>query len=89
MNSKKIALGAVALMLAFAVVGCAKFVEPYKDAPRSGTTNEAPADTVTMPDGFSNAATKCDHGNRVYVAYHGDKPYASIAVVANDPTCAR
>jgi hypothetical protein len=67
--------------------GCAKLTEPFKDAPRTSVTNDQPADTVTMPDGFSNLATKCDHGNRVYVAYHGDNKYASIFVVAQDPTC--
>lgn len=66
---------------------CDKFVEPFKDAPRSGVDNARPADVVQMPDGFSNAATKCDHGNRVYVAYHGDRAYASIFVVPQDPTC--
>lgn len=68
---------------------CDKATEPLKDANRSGVTNNAPADTVTMPDGFSNVATKCDHGNRVYVAFHGDSPYASIFVVPQDPTCAK
>ncbi|TDD95823.1 hypothetical protein [Actinomadura rubrisoli] len=67
--------------------GCSKYMEPFKDAPRSGVDNGAPADLIRMPDGFSNAATKCDHGNRVYVAYHGDSAYAAIAVVPADPTC--
>lgn len=40
-----------------------------------------------MSDGFSNLGTKCDHGNRVYVVYHGDNPYGSVAVVPADPTC--
>ncbi|MFI5814909.1 hypothetical protein ACIA7S_28620 [Streptomyces sp. NPDC051643] len=82
------AAAAVAALLALST-GCAKFVEPYKDAPRSGHDNGAPADLVRMPDGFSNVATKCDHGNRLYTAYHGDKGYASIAVVRDDPTCAK
>lgn len=64
-----------------------KYTEPFKDAPRTGVTNNDPADTITMPDGFSNAATKCDHGNRVYVLYHNDSAYGSIAVVPNDPSC--
>lgn len=64
-----------------------KATEPFKDAPRSGVVNDDPADTVTMPDGFNNVATKCDHGNRVYVTYHADSPYGSVAVVPNDPTC--
>jgi len=80
-----LAIGAVVALPA--ACGGNKFTEPFKDAPRSSVTNNNPADTVTMPDGFSNLATKCDHGNRVYVAYHGDSAYASIYVVANDPTC--
>jgi hypothetical protein len=70
--------------------GCgAKYTEPFKDAPRSGVVNNEAADLITMPDGFSNAATKCDHKNRIYVVYHGDNPYGTIFVVPNDPTCAR
>lgn len=61
--------------------------EPWRDAP-TGERNSKPADIIEMPDGFSNAATKCDHGNRVYIAYKGDKNRAAIAVVANDSTCA-
>lgn len=64
-----------------------KSLEPFHDAPR-GVTNDEPADIVTMPDGFSNVATKCDHGNRVYVVFHGDGTYGSISVVPDDPTCA-
>jgi hypothetical protein len=82
---KVLVLGSLALMLS--VSGCAKFTEPFKDAPRSNVTNSDPADTITFPDGFSNAATKCDHSNRLYVLYHGDNPYGSIAVVPNDPSC--
>lgn len=69
--------------------GCAsdKHTQPYQDAPRTGNKNEVAADIVTNPDGFSNVATKCDHGNRLYVIYHGDAGYGSIAVVANDVTC--
>lgn len=78
-------VGITILILTACSVG--KTTEPFKDAPRSGTSNTEPADTITMPDGFSNVATKCDHGNRVYVAFHGDSPYAAIAVVPNDPTC--
>lgn len=78
---------AVGLMLMFAVIsGCDKIAEPYKDAER-GASNTGAADTVTFPDGFSNVATKCDHGNRIYVAFKGDANRAAIAVVANDPTC--
>jgi len=65
----------------------AKAKEPFNDAPRSGTENTESADIIVMPDGFSNAATKCDHGNRLYVLFHSDSPYGAIAVVPNDPTC--
>jgi len=80
---------AVAAAAALALLsGCGgNFSEPFKDAPRSGEDNGAPADLIRFPDGFSNAASKCDHGNRIYSAYHGDSPYASIDVVPNDPTC--
>ncbi|WAZ20227.1 hypothetical protein STRCI_001328 [Streptomyces cinnabarinus] len=84
------AVTAVIAAVTLAVLaGCsAKGTEPFKDAPRSGKDNGTAADLIRFPDGFSNAATKCDHGNRLYSAYHGDSPYAAIAVVANDPTCA-
>lgn len=75
-------------IIVFAVGGCsAKDLETGKDAPRSDVVNRTPADRITMPDGFSNVATKCDHGNRIYVAFHYDNPYAAIAAVAGDPTC--
>jgi len=84
---RRIIAAAVTLAVGSAA-GCgAKANEPFKDAPRTGTTNSTPADTITMPDGFSNVGTKCDHGNRIYVVYHGDSAYASIAVVPADPTC--
>ena len=83
---KSVAGLVLAVVACTGLSSCAKMTEPFKDAPR-GETNSGPADTITFPDGFSNGATKCDHGNRLYVAYHGDSPYASIAVVPNDPTC--
>lgn len=84
---KKFTIALVAV-LSLAVGGCgAKQVEPYKDAPRSSNDNGAPADIVRMPDGFSNVADKCDHGNRVYVIFKGDNTYGALAVVPNDPTC--
>jgi hypothetical protein len=76
------------IILALSLTGCtAKSTEPFKDAPRSKNDNGAPADLVRMPDGFGNAGTKCDHGNRVYTLFHGDSPYGAIAVVPQDPTC--
>jgi hypothetical protein len=82
---------AVALAALFAVVGlsassCEKAEEPFKDAKR-GETNNSPADTITMPDGFNNVASKCDGPNRVYVVFHSDAAYGSVAVVPNDPRC--
>lgn len=71
------------------LVGCGaagKYTEPFNDS-RRGNTNEAPADVITFPDGFNNASTKCDHGNRVYVIYHNDGAYGGVAVVPQDPTC--
>jgi hypothetical protein len=85
---KIIAVSALAL-IGLSVGGCSKFTEPFKDAPRSGVDNGQPADLIRMPDGFSNAATKCDHGNRIYIGYHGDSAYAAIAVVPADPSCNR
>jgi nitrous oxide reductase accessory protein NosL len=73
-----LALALVTVLLA----GCEKAVEPFRDAPR-GATNTSPADLITMPDGFSNVAAKCDGPNRVYVVFHGD----SAAVAPNDPRC--
>jgi len=77
---------AIAGIFSLSACGIGKAVEPFKDAP-VGVQNNGSADGVSMPDGFSNVSTKCDHGNRIYVAYHGDNTYAAIAVVAGDPTC--
>lgn len=77
---------ALAVVALGALTGCDKFTEPFRDAPR-GSTNSAPADVLTFPDGFSNATTKCDHGNRVYVLYHGSGSFGAVAVVPSDPTC--
>jgi hypothetical protein len=89
--TKRLTAAAVVLgVLILGTAGCSmdKYTEPFKDAPR-GTTNNGPADIGTMPDGFSNWATKCDGPNRVYVVYHGDSTYGSISVVPNDPRCSR
>lgn len=79
----------IAVALAFSLLGLAgcKATEPYQDAP-VGDRNSTSADVIEMPDGFSNGATKCDHGNRVYVLFHNDGNYGAIAVVPADPTCA-
>lgn len=85
---KKIVLIAAVpvLMLGLSACDTSKYSEQFKDAPR-GATNEGAADTLTFPDGFSNAASKCDHGNRVYVLFHENGAYGAIAVVPQDPTC--
>lgn len=70
------------------LAGCSdKTNEPYNDANRAAS-NQEPADTGSMPDGFSNYSTKCDHGNRVYVVFHSDSAYGAIAVVPADKSCA-
>ena len=74
------------LLVSLSACGLGKATEPFKDADR-GKTNTGTADTLTMPDGFSNVATKCDHGNRIYVAFKGNHAYASIAVVPNADDC--
>ena len=71
-----------------ALVGCSdKALEPFNDAPRSGVVNKDAADVIAMPDGFSNLATKCDHGNRIYVLFKSNSAYGAVAIVPNDPTC--
>lgn len=64
-----------------------KAAQPYQDA-KVSDVNDTPASQGTMPDGFSNFASKCDHGNRVYVLYHANSAYGALTVVPNDPTCA-
>jgi hypothetical protein len=83
---KKVAVLLAAVALAVTLTGCGKAMEPYNDAP-VGTQNTGKADVINFPDGFSNVSTKCDHGNRVYVAFHADSAYAAIAVVPQDPSC--
>lgn len=81
----KIVPAAAALVLL--LTGCqSKLTEPYNDAPRA-SLNDKPADVLSFPDGFNNVAAKCDGPNRVYVVFHKDSPYGSVAVVANDPRC--
>lgn len=83
---KRVFITTAAIAAMVSLSACGKMLEPYQDAER-GVSNSAPADTLNFPDGFSNAATKCDNGNRVYVLYHGDAAYGSIAVVPQDPSC--
>ena len=80
-RAKSTVLGALLGLLAIAALlgGCSKTLEPFQDAPRAAT-NTSPADVITMPDGFSNIAAKCDGPNRVYVVFHGDSAYGTVAV---------
>lgn len=68
------------------LTGCSKIVEPFNDAPIE-RKDDSPAVVLSMPDGFSNIAVKCEGPNRVYTIYHGDSPYGAIAVAPNDPRC--
>lgn len=81
-------LAGIALIGVTALTSCGigKATEPFNDAGVS-SQNTSKATTGNMPDGFSNWASKCDHGNRVYSAFKGDAAYGSIAVVPKDPTC--
>lgn len=82
----KIVVSALVVIAIFS--GCSeKAREPFHDGPRSEVVNDDESDVLEFPDGFSNVATKCDHGNRVYVVYRGDANRAAIAVAPNDPTC--
>ena len=80
------ALIALAVVAALVVAGCAKITEPFNDAPVSHQIG-GPAEVGSMPDGFNNVATKCDHGNRLYISYHGDGSYGFGFAVPRDPTC--
>ena len=80
--------GAVLALGVVMLSGCgfSKIVEPYNDAPVSGQIHGS-AEVGSMPDGFNNFAEKCDnHGNRVFVIFHGDKGYGSVFAM-KDPTC--
>ncbi|WP_372672577.1 hypothetical protein [Amycolatopsis kentuckyensis] len=88
MNRRAAALLLVPVLL-FGSAACDdnKYTEPFHDAPRSKAVNDAPARIVTMPDGFTNWAVKCDDGFRLYSGYHGDEAYSSGFAVP-DPACA-
>jgi hypothetical protein len=76
------------LVVAVGVAACGdKGTEQFRDAPRGADLNNEPADILTMPDGFSNVAHKCDGPNMVYVIFHENRPYGSVAVAPNDPRC--
>jgi len=90
MKLRRSALGLAAGLAALLVTAVAcgdKAHEPFRDSGRTRTTNSSPAEVIEMPDGFNNLASKCDGPNRVYVTYHGNSAYGSVAVVPNDPRC--
>jgi len=91
-RTKLITVIAAALsVLALAVLsgcGLGKITEPYNDAPVSHQIG-GPAEVGSMPDGFNNFSEKCDdHGNRVFVIFHGDSAYGSVFAM-KDPTCGK
>ena len=87
---RALSIAAILAVVGISSTACLdKATQPWQDAPRSGVKNTDPADIIEMPDGFNNLATKCDHGNRLYVSYHGDKAYGFVATVPQDPTCPR
>ena len=76
-----------AILMAAIGTGCTdKAREQFRDAPVEGR-NKAPAEIISMPDGFSSVATKCSHGTRLFVAFKGDANRAAIAVAPGDPSC--
>jgi hypothetical protein len=77
-----------AMLFAFlALASCSdKQTERFNDAPR-GDNDDSAAETMSFPDGFSNVAHKCDGPNMVYVIFHNDSAYGSVAVAPNDPRC--
>lgn len=86
-RSARVVAAALAAALGLAlVVGCSS-TSPPVNTPRSTGDNDSQAEPIPFPDGLSSAATKCDHGNRLYIAYHDGSAYAAIAVVPGDPTC--
>jgi len=85
----RVAVAAVLAMagIAVAATGCSqKTKEIGRDAPVA-SHNDKPARIINMPDGFSNISAKCDGPNMVYVVFHSDSAYGSVAVVPNDPRC--
>ncbi len=80
---KKITLVALGLLLTTAACASEKRgtgdspVEPVRDQ------NNTRAHIVTMPNGFSNVAFKCDDGNGIYVTTREAAP----VIVPDDPNC--
>ncbi|MGW7100340.1 hypothetical protein [Streptomyces sp. NPDC054838] len=83
-----IALTAATLIGLASLTGCASLTEPWNDAPIEKKYDD-PAEVYSMPDGFANVATKCDHhGNRIYTTRGADSGGGkAVAVVPKDPSC--
>lgn len=81
-------LAVTGIIFATLVTGCGlnKISQPFNDAPRSDNEDHSAAQVITMPDGFSNLATKCVNGVRYTVAFHNDGAYGAISTVV-DPKC--
>jgi hypothetical protein len=93
MKSNKVVFGLLGIATGIVVLasGCDlgdKASQPFQDAGRTGTINKEKADIIEMPDGFNNLATKCDHGKRIYVSYHGDSAYG-FGFAVDDAACAK
>lgn len=69
------------------VTGCGNKANESSQDSGINARDTSGAEILNFPDGFTNVATKCSHGDRVFVAFHNDGSYASIAVVGQDPTC--
>jgi hypothetical protein len=87
---KRKAFAAIAAVgIAAALTGCSAFSEQFEDVPIVSRDSTVGAEVINFPDYFTNVATKCNHGNRVYVTPGGTSGGGgkAIAVVPNDPTC--
>ena len=86
---RKLKLVVGGALIVLALNGCSqKQREPFRDAGVQDR-NEAPARVITFPDGFSNAAGKCDGPNMLYSPFKGDENRTALAVAPNDPRCTR
>ena len=80
-------LAAICLALAL-LPGCSeKEKERFQDAPQAEERNDAEATVIEFPDGFSNAAGKCDGPNYIYVLFKNNGAYGAITAVKDDPRC--